>query len=111
MPADHTETTEAYTYAAEGGQPRVVNRYRHKDGSVRWISWSAAPAGQMTYATGRDITAEKEQSQALEATAEALRQSQKMEPWAAHRRRRARLQQPADHHPLVGGLPASAEPP
>ncbi|TNC09073.1 PAS domain S-box protein [Methylobacterium terricola] len=79
LPADHTETTGAYTQAAEGGQPRLVNRYRHKNGSVRWISWSAAPAGRMTYATGRDITAEREQAQALEATAEALRQSQKME--------------------------------
>ncbi|TNC04483.1 PAS domain S-box protein [Methylobacterium terricola] len=79
IPDDHAETVDAYNHAATGGQPRVVNRYRHKDGSIRWISWSAAPAGMMTYATGRDITADKEQAQALEATAEALRQSQKME--------------------------------
>jgi PAS domain S-box-containing protein len=79
LPDDHAETVEAYTEAAGGGQPCVINRYRHKDGSTRWISWSAAPAGTMTYATGRDITAEKEQALALEATAEALRQSQKME--------------------------------
>jgi PAS domain S-box-containing protein len=76
---DHAGTVEAYTEAAGGGQPRIVNRYRHRDGSVRWISWAAAPAGAMTYATGRDITAEKEQALVLEETAEALRQSQKME--------------------------------
>jgi PAS domain S-box-containing protein len=56
---DHAETTQAYELAAEGGQPTVVNGYLHKDGSVRWISWTAAPAGDMTYATGRDVTAER----------------------------------------------------
>lgn len=57
---DHGETTEAYEYAAAGGLPVVVNRYRHKDGSLHWISWTAAPAGELTYATGRDITLEKQ---------------------------------------------------
>ena len=77
--ADHAETIEATLLAAEGGQPRIVNRYRHKDGSLRWISWVAAPAGEVTYATGRDITAERAQAEALAQTEEALRQSQKME--------------------------------
>ena len=44
---DHDVTTGAYELAAEGGQPRIENRYRHKDGSVRHISWVAAPAGNM----------------------------------------------------------------
>jgi len=76
---DHDETTDAYVLAAEGGIPRVLNRYRHKDGSLRWFSWVAAPAGDVTYATGRDVTLEKEQAQALARAEEALRQSQKLE--------------------------------
>ncbi len=76
---DHDETIEAYVLAANGGTPRVVNRYRHKDGSLRWFSWVAAPAGDVTYATGRDVTSEKGQAQALKRAEEALRQSQKLE--------------------------------
>jgi PAS domain S-box-containing protein len=79
LPDDHTKTTAAYEAAAEGGRPRVENRYRHKDGSVRWISWVAAPAGEVTYATGRDVTVEKERAAQLEAAQEQLRQSQKLE--------------------------------
>jgi PAS domain S-box-containing protein len=56
---DHAATTDAYLLAAEGGHPKVENRYRHRDGSVRWISWVAAPSSDETYAVGRDVTAEK----------------------------------------------------
>ena len=76
---DHAETVEAYTEAAGGGMPRIVNRYRHRDGSTRWISWTAAPAGNLTYATGRDITVERERQADLEHAQEALPQSQKLE--------------------------------
>jgi PAS domain S-box-containing protein len=71
---DHSSTVGAYETTASGAQSRVENRYRHKDGSVRWISWVAAPAGDMTYATGRDITADKEREAELSArTAERER--------------------------------------
>jgi PAS domain S-box-containing protein len=76
---DHTKTTDAYMEAAAGGSPRIINRYRHKDGSAHWFSWVAARAGDITYATGRDITIEKEQATALKQAEEALRQSQKLE--------------------------------
>jgi PAS domain S-box-containing protein len=79
LPGDHESTTGAYQLAAAGGRPALENRYRHKDGSLRWISWVAAPAGDVTYATGRDITAEKSAMADLERTQDALRQSQKME--------------------------------
>ncbi|MCI3944024.1 histidine kinase [Pseudomonas syringae] len=79
LPDDHLQTQGAYELAAEGGLPRIENRYRHKDGSIRWISWVAAPAGDVTYATGRDITTGKLQADALLRAEEALRQSQKME--------------------------------
>jgi PAS domain S-box-containing protein len=79
IPDDHQNTVAAYELAAEGGRPKIENRYRHKDGSIRWISWVAAPAGDVTYATGRDITAEKQAAAELDRAQEALRQAHKME--------------------------------
>ena len=79
VPDDHMATQQAYLHAAQGGSPRLVNCYRHKDGSHRWISWVAAPAEELIFATGRDITAEKLQADALSRAEESLRQSQKLE--------------------------------
>lgn len=47
-------------------------RFRRADGSYRWFAWTAAFEDGRIYASGRDITLEREQ-------ADALRQSQKME--------------------------------
>ncbi|SDM69585.1 PAS domain S-box-containing protein [Methylobacterium phyllostachyos] len=47
-------------------------RFRHKDGSYRWFAWTGTFENGRVYASGRHITVEREQ-------AEALRQSQKME--------------------------------
>jgi PAS domain S-box-containing protein len=58
---------------------RFDNRYRHRDGSYRWISWSTRPEDNLINAVGRDITRDKEQASELEAMQNALRQSQKME--------------------------------
>ena len=58
---------------------RFENRYRHKDGSYRWLSWSAVPDERFIHAIGRDVQAEKEAADALRSTEDALRQSQKME--------------------------------
>ena len=55
------------------------NRYRHKDGTPRWISWHSSVEGGMVYGYGRDITAVKAQAAALAQAEEALRQAQKME--------------------------------
>ena len=79
LPEDHDVTVEAYELAAGGGAPRIENRYRHKDGSVRNIAWVAAPANELTYATGRDVTAERAAQEQLEQAQGALRQAQKME--------------------------------
>ncbi|MGE6662717.1 PAS domain-containing protein [Pseudomonas sp. NPDC077408] len=76
---DHLSTVDAYLATAGGEQVRIVNRYRHKNGAEHWISWVAAPAGDKTYATGRDITEEKARQAQLESTHEQLRQAQKME--------------------------------
>lgn len=58
---------------------RFDNRYRHRDGSYRWISWSTRPVDNVINAVGRDVTRDKEQASELEAMQNALRQSQKME--------------------------------
>jgi PAS domain S-box-containing protein len=55
------------------------NRYRHRDGSYRWLTWTAVPDDTFIHAVGRDVTDYKEKAEALARAEEALRQSQKME--------------------------------
>lgn len=52
------------------------NRYRHRDGSYRWLSWTsvADPERQVIYATARDITEEKRTQAALKHQAQLLDQ-------------------------------------
>ncbi|SDT32509.1 hybrid sensor histidine kinase/response regulator [Bradyrhizobium canariense] len=58
---------------------RFENRFRHKDGSYRWLSWTGVADRDHIYAVARDITAENAAAERLKATEEALLQSQKME--------------------------------
>lgn len=58
---------------------RVESRFLCADGSVRWVSWSAAPGHGCIYVVGRDVTEDKEAEQRLAKAEDALRQSQKME--------------------------------
>jgi len=58
---------------------RFEDRLQHADGSWRSISWALVPEGDVFYAVGRDMTAERQAAAELEAAQEALRQSQKME--------------------------------
>src|ERR1700687_829214 len=58
---------------------RFESRFRHKDGSYRWLSWTGVPDRDHIYAVARDVTAEKAAAERLKATEEALLQSQKME--------------------------------
>ena len=78
---DDVERTRGGFNLTQQGQPaiRFPNRYRCKDGSYRWISWVGVPDGGMVYCSGRDITEEREQAEALERAQDALRQSHKME--------------------------------
>ena len=58
---------------------RFESRFRHKDGSYRWLSWTGVSDKGHIYAVARDVTAEKAAAERLKATEEALLQSQKME--------------------------------
>ena len=58
---------------------RFENRYRHRDGRYRWLSWTAVPDERFIHAVGQDVTAEKEAAEALGRAEEQLRQAQKME--------------------------------
>ena len=78
---DDVELTQAALERAVSTGPLTdfENRYRHKEGHPRWISWRTAIEGDLVYAYGRDVTAEKAQGEALRQAEEALRQSQKLE--------------------------------
>jgi len=62
-----------------GTTVRFESRFRHKDGSYRWLSWTGVSDTDRNYAVARDVTAEKAAAERLRATEEALLQSQKME--------------------------------
>ena len=78
-PDDRPATKGAHNIVSPDALPIFDNRYWHKDGSHRWISWVAAPDGSLIYASGRDVTDERARDAQLNAAQEALRQSQKME--------------------------------
>lgn len=73
---------DAATFLAasrRAGVPDLDVRLRHLDGSVRWISWRIFAEEGLTFAYGRDVTAEREQARALAEAEDQLRQAQKME--------------------------------
>jgi PAS domain S-box-containing protein len=45
---------------------RMENRFRHKDGSWRWLNWTLSTDRQRIYVIGRNITREKEAAQKLQ---------------------------------------------
>ncbi len=48
------------------------NRYRHKDGSYRWIEWRSHPQGNLIYAAARDVTQRKQAEADLRAANQQL---------------------------------------
>jgi PAS domain S-box-containing protein len=76
---DQASTSGAIGVATVGRLDVFQNRYRHKDGGFRWLSWVAAPEEGLIYGSGRDVTAERAAEEELARTQDALRQSQKME--------------------------------
>jgi PAS domain S-box-containing protein len=79
-PDDNGRTRTEVNNLTQGNRTvRFESRFRHKDGSYRWLSWTGVPDRDHIYAVARDVTAEKAAAERLKATEEALLQSQKME--------------------------------
>jgi two-component system sensor histidine kinase/response regulator len=56
-PDDSDSTREALAaLASQKSIAHFTNRYRCKDGTYRWLEWSATPAGSLIYAAARDVT-------------------------------------------------------
>ena len=74
-PDDQGKTYDELDRLAAGQKTlRFESRYRHKDGSYRWISWDAAPDGGRIYAMGRDVTELKDAENLLRETRGELAQ-------------------------------------
>jgi len=79
-PDDREKTRIEVEHLARGGvTPYFENRFRCKDGTYKWLSWTAVPEGHLLYCVARDVTAAKEQAETLRNAEEQLRQSQKLE--------------------------------
>jgi len=72
--AEDLEKTRAQidNLAAGRTSPRFESRYRHKDGSYRWIAWKAVSDQERIYAVGRDITDLKDAEGELRQTRREL---------------------------------------
>ncbi|WP_216839342.1 PAS domain S-box protein [Caulobacter sp. S45] len=71
---DHRPASEeALAEAASRDLIAYETRCLHKDGGYRWISWVAAPEGELIYASGRNITAEKAAAEMLAEAQARLR--------------------------------------
>ncbi len=57
----------------------LQNRYRCKEGDIRWIAWSITTDADVFHCVGRDITEQRAQAEALKSREEDLRQVQKVE--------------------------------
>jgi PAS domain S-box-containing protein len=56
-PDDLEQTRQALsTLATQLILVSFENRYRCKDGTYRWLEWTATPAGNLIYAAARDVT-------------------------------------------------------
>jgi PAS domain S-box-containing protein len=73
-PDDQPATLREVQKQIRSGQKvlHFENRYRHKNGSWRVLSWRSAPYGKLMYATARDVTDVKNMEQALRKTNDVL---------------------------------------
>jgi PAS domain S-box-containing protein len=56
-PEDLDRTHKAVSILASQQKPlHFGNRYRCKDGTYRWLEWTATPAGDLIYAAAHDVT-------------------------------------------------------
>jgi PAS domain S-box-containing protein len=79
-PDDAPQSEDSRRTLGEGmATVRMENRFRHKDGSWRWLQWTMTESNGLIYVAGRHVTAEKEQAAALEQVQRQAAHLQKME--------------------------------
>jgi PAS domain S-box-containing protein len=75
-PDDRRKTREETRHLAAGQViHRFENRFRHKDGSYRWLSWKAVVDRGLIYGVGRDVTEIKDAENELRETRRELAQA------------------------------------
>jgi len=87
-PIDREKTlAEAGKIAGGASALRFENRYRCRDGTYRWFSWTAVPYAdeQLIFAVARDITKRKEADEQLNQYARALDRAREAEAENADR--------------------------
>ncbi|MFL5267375.1 MAG: PAS domain S-box protein [Stellaceae bacterium] len=73
-PDDAAHSTAGRRLLAQGVPTvRMENRFRHKDGSWRWIAWTMTVENGLIYVIGRHVTAEKTAAEALRESERQLR--------------------------------------
>src|SRR5437868_3321728 len=75
---DREQSREQFRRCVAGGTVVTFeNRFRHADGSSRWLQWSAAPdpESQVIYAVARDITDRKAEAAELARLASIVESS------------------------------------
>ena len=72
-PDDRSKSRAELARLAGGNKARQFeNRLRHKDGSFRWLSWTAVPDQGRIYAVARDVTAIKAAEEELRSSRQEL---------------------------------------
>jgi len=72
---DDAAVAEAARARLAQGVPtvRLENRFRHRDGSWRWLTWIMTADNGLIYVAGRHITAEKQAAEALRESEQQFR--------------------------------------
>ena len=79
-PDDLDRTRERVAHGKARAIPSVFeNRYRHKDGTYRSLTWTAVADSSQLYACGRDVMAHKDAETALGRAEDTLRHLQKVD--------------------------------
>lgn len=65
-PADKADSVAVFEKLATDKYARSTNRYRARDGRYRTIEWNLQVLGDFVYAVGRDVTARKQDEDALQ---------------------------------------------
>ena len=73
-PEDVAQTVRAMEQlSSQSPVLEFTNRYRHADGTYRWIEWRAFPKEDLIYAVARDTSVQHEAQAALQASEERFR--------------------------------------